>query len=566
MPEPTPRPIRRRRIVALLWTILALVPVSYVAIEAASASRNFPFYDEIDSAVGFVMALDSSQSWPEWLQEFFAVSNEHRMVTSRALFATSYWLTGTVNFHVIGAIGNLFIVATALLLIGAAQGTEQRIRVGVILAFLIFQLENYENFVWSGASIDHFQVVLLVVAAIVAITRGTRTATALAALFSLLATLMLAHGILAWPLCALWLAHQRSRQQLIAWSIVSALGIGLFFAGFSFNPGHQIDTGAGTLPQLAYFWLQLIGAPITLGHREFAAIPGFFLLICIGLLLKRGAFSRQPVPMMTAFFGIGALVLIAYGRLRIEGDVVTSRYMILGTVAWAMVLATLLEHAATAERPYRWLAWATPALVGFNVTAALVFQSPKEAFIEVRDRAATYLIQNGRAGSGISRIHPVPQHAEHVLKTAAARGVYRLPPVSKEVRVPLPHPSTRIITHVDELVMNDRWITIGGWAMIPGRSSKRGDVKVVLEADDRFSAFTTLTLQRPDVARAYGQPRWRLCGFRAVIRRDQLSARNFRVGVLVGGRRAGEYVMTDNLLPLEPASVLRPKEQLATRQ
>jgi len=40
----------------------------------------------------------------------FHSNNEHRMVTSRLMFAASYWLTGTVNFHVIGAIGNLFLV------------------------------------------------------------------------------------------------------------------------------------------------------------------------------------------------------------------------------------------------------------------------------------------------------------------------------------------------------------------------------------------------------------------------------------------------------------------------
>ena len=553
----------RRRFAVAVLVILSVLPVVYVGSEAVSASRNFPFFDEIDSAVDFVLKLGSTEHWRDAAGQFFALSNEHRMLTSRAMFAACYWLTGTLNFHVIGALGNLFIVAACLLLIGSAKFLEARVRMGVVLAFLIFQLEHYENFIWSGASIDHFQVVMLAVASIVLLTRGTSASTLGAGTCAALATFTLVHGALVWPLGAASLAHQRRWKPLLGWCVGAAIVLSGFFWGFAFNPGHHVELTLGTVPEVMYFWLQLIGAPLLLGNRAAGAVPGFLLLVALGLLVRRGALNRHPVQILVACFGAGSLILVAVGRLHIDEHAIASRYLILGALSWAMLIHVLLEETATQQHPFRWLAWMLPALVAFDVTAAFMFQVPKEAFIEVRDRAATYYQQYGRAGTGISRMHPDPARAEQVLAAAGACGVFRLPNVSPQVHLEDPRPSTRIITHVDELVVGERAVTIGGWAMVRGETSKRGHVFVVLKSENGFRTYRALTLQRPDVARAYREPRWRLCGFRAVLARDQLPSGNFHVGVVVDEPGGPEYVMTEDVLSLSPRS--KAHERLATQ-
>ena len=60
-------------------------------------------------------------------------------------------------------------------------------------------------------------------------------------------------------------------------------------------------------------------------------------------------------------------------------------------------------------------------------------------------------------------------------------------------------------------------------------------------------AFST----RPDVAKAYHEPKWRLSGFRAVIERARLPADDYTVGVLIADD-AGQYLMTENQLLLAP--------------
>ena len=186
----------------------------------------------------------------------------------------------------------------------------------------------------------------------------------------------------------------------------------------------------------------------------------------------------------------------------------------------------------------------TPALAAFNVAANAKFAPIAEGYIEVRDRAATSFMQYGVDGRGITRLHPREGHADVLLRVARERGVYELPRVSHFETFPDAQPSTRIITYVDEFVATERAVTIGGWAMIPGVKSERGQVHVLLRSATSDLALTTVTLQRPDVAKAYKQPGWRLSGFRAVIRTRRLPKEDFEVGVLIEHDGGVEYMMT----------------------
>lgn len=556
----------RRRLTVAAWLCVAAIPVAYIATVVMGASRNIVFWDEFDTALDLIIRMNSGAHWDEVLQRFVAVNNEHRMVTSRLMFATSYWLTGTVNFHIIGAIGNLFMVATCAVLVFAMRGTERRVRLGVVLAFLMFQLEHFENFVWSGASIDHFQVVTLAVAAIVALSRGSARGVALAAGLGLTATFTLAHGSLVWPVGAALLAHQRRWRQLGAWVAAGAVALLLFLWGFTFNPGHHVsDMTWASAGVIARYWLALLGAPMAFGHAGFAPFPGLMLLGAFGVLAARGALTREPVAMFGALFAIGALALVAFGRSEIAGAEINSRYMVLGALAWALLLFQLIEALTQPGRPYLVLAGLTPALAAFAITANVKFAPLVEGFVEVRDRAATRFKQYGEDGRGIARLHPRPGHADVLLRIASERGLYTLPILSKRADFPAAAPNPAIQHYVDELIVNDRAITAGGWAMRPGKVSRRGQIYLVLRSPQSTLFFSTVTLQRPDVAAAHKEPDWRLSGFRAVIKRERLPAEDFEVGVLIKDGDRAEFAMTTNRLLLAPGREAR-AERAATAE
>jgi hypothetical protein len=558
MPLPQRKPFSAHSFVLILWIVLAAIPAVYIGAKVIAASRNIVFWDEFDTALALILRIDEGADWRELLQRFFVINNEHRTLTSRLLFAASYWLTGTINFHVIGAIGNLFLVGACAILITAVKSTERRIRLGVILAFLMFQLEHFESFFWSGSSIDHFQVVTLAVGAIAALARKSRPSLILAIALGFLATFTLAHGTLVWPVGVCLLAHQRRWNDLAGWCACGVIVGALFLHGFQFNPAHHVsDIGGRSAGKVFGYWLALLGAPLTLGDAGFAPWPGALLLAGLVLVAARGAMEREPVAMFSALFAVGALGMVAFGRSELAGGDINSRYMVLGALAWALLIFILIEFASRPEHPWRPLVAVLPALAVFNVSANLKFAPLVDGFVEVRDRAATSFMQYGEDGRGILRLHPKDHHAAIILKQAAERGIYRLPTVTHPADFPDARVNPEIITHLDELVVNDLAVTAGGWAMISGRESKRGQIYVVLRSANHTLVFSTVTLQRPDVAKAYGEPGWRLSGFRAVIERARLPAEDFVVGVLIANGDQAEYLMTPNQIHLMPGKPAR---------
>ncbi len=551
MHEPPSFPAFYRRHALRLWTLLALLPVVYIAAQIAFTSRNIVFQDEFDTAIALLLRLQEGAGWADLWDRLFALSNEHRTVTSRLLFALGYWITGTVNFHVVGAIGNAFIFGACVLLLAAVGTRERRVRLGVVLAFLIFQLENFENFFWSGASIDHFQIVLLAVGAFFALARQSRGGTAVAALLATAATFTLAHGIVVWLVGAGLLAWQRRPREFLVWLAAAAGAQALFFHGFAFNPGHRLDgldlSDAG---RIGLYWLTLLGAPPAFGPGPAAPWLGLVLLGGFAWKIARGALHRDPVLVATAAFAVLSLGLIAYGRAETAEGQIASRYLVLATLAWAVLVFLAIDRASRPAAPYRVLLGCLPLLAAFNLAANIRYLPRAEDFVEARDRAALRFKQYGVDGRGQTRLHPQDGHAEKLLGKAQEKGIYRIPPLCPDVRVPDRRPSGRMVTHLDELMTTDHAVSLGGWAMIPGETSGRGEIHVILRSARTERILRAITVQRVDVAQAYDEPRWRLAGFRCVFARSRLPVDDYQVGLLIVKHGRGEYVMTDNWVRL----------------
>jgi hypothetical protein len=284
------------------------------------------------------------------------------------------------------------------------------------------------------------------------------------------------------------------------------------------------------------------------------------LLAGLAWLGWRGAAARFPVVWFSALFALGALAMVALGRAELAGDAVNSRYLVLGALAWAMLLFLVVETTASAERPFRSLVYFVPALVWFNFTANERYAPLAETFVEARDRAATSFLQHGRDDLGRYKLHPREGHAAAILAQAEERGIYRLPRTSHLVSFPEAQSTLGMITYIDEMVVNDRAFTAGGWAMLPRQTSVRGSIYVVLQSATSTRIYSTVTLLRPDVAKAYREPRWRRSGFRAVIPRAELPAEDFTVGVLIDRGDAAEFRLTRHRLDLsqgKPGTVIR---------
>lgn len=546
MSQPTAIPIfRTERSLVLAFIVIGLMPVLYILGHALLISRNVAYWDELDTALLLLLRLDHGATWQEVLGQLFALGNEHRTFTSRLLFATSYWATGTVNFAIIGAIGNLFIVGLCGLLIYHARTTVRRVRMGVLLAFLLFQLEHYENFQWSGASIDHFQVVLLAGASVVGLSLGTRGGWLAAMLFALLATFTLAHGLVTWAIGALVLGTEKRWQRLGIWLAAGAITAGFFFAGFNFNPGHSIGLFAGGgFGRILHYWLALLGAPLALGEDAAEPFLGIVLLILLARAANQGAFTRERIAAPLALWAVGALAVVAVGRADVAHGHVYSRYYVLGALAWALVLFIQFEQNHDPARPYRILVRVLPLLAIFNLLANTQFAHDARSWVICRDNAAEYFARYGRDGMGRFSLHPEPTYASNLLREVEQAGIYRMPRTCVQRWFPHAQVSKDLTYFVDRINVDDQIMSVEGWVARHGKASAPQQIHVILQSKKSHQIFSTIPMERVDVAAAHPNEKWLQSGFRFQRRRWLLPAEDFQIGLLIYSEGRAEFVMT----------------------
>lgn len=531
---------------------LAALPVAFIVLHTLLlVTRNVAYWDEIDTVLDFLLKLKTSATWHDALAQIVSLGNEHRTVTSRLLFAASYWLTGTVNFTFIGIIGNLFLFGAGAILIARAGTTVRKLQLAVILSFLLFQLQHFENFFWSGSSIDHFQIVMLAAATFAALASGTRAGVWLAGITGCLATFTLAHGILVWPVGALALAVERRWRHLAAWSAVAALSLGGFFAGFAFNTGHAIgDLSAAGLGRVAHYWLKLLGAPLALGNDTLAPFLGATFLVLFGTQLRGKILARERIVLPLAVWAVGALLLVAVGRVDVVGGHVHSRYYVLSCLAWALVAFVLLNGWHDSARPYRALFRALPVLIGFNLAANLSSANDARSWTICRNSALENYLYYGRDGMGPFSLHPAPDYTMLITRKVEEQGIYRMPGLCQQRWFPDARLVGDISYFVDRIPVNDTLAAIEGWAGIPGREAKQGQIHVILQSSKSRYIFTTLPVERPDVSLAYPGEKWRHTGFRFQRRRWLLPPEIFQIGLLIQSPRGTEFIMTAHRLDL----------------
>ena len=92
-----------------LLLVVALVPLVFIGWISVLTYRDAPFWDEFSTTLSFLVQLHDSRSWREVVGLFVAADGQHCMVTSRAIFAVIYLLTGKINFIALATIGNLAI-------------------------------------------------------------------------------------------------------------------------------------------------------------------------------------------------------------------------------------------------------------------------------------------------------------------------------------------------------------------------------------------------------------------------------------------------------------------------
>ena len=561
----------------LPWLSVA-APVGFVLTEAAQWIRNIPRWDEFDSVLDFLVALDAGMGAGEMAERLAAVQNEHRMVASRLVFAVSYALTGGVNFAALAWLGNLFLVAAAALLVWRGAEGAARMRLAWIVALAAFQLQQHENFFWGGASIDHFFVVLAAVAALAALLRPGPRWWAAGAGAAGLASFSLTHGFVVWPAGLVLLLAERRRRAAAAWLAAGAGATAWFLRDFAFNPAHGLP-GATEVPATLRYALTIAGSSAALEDLRVAPWLGGLLVAAAAALGRRGFRPGERLAGGVLLWCLGSIALIAWGRAGLAADwvPVASRYLILSSLAWATALwlglGRLLAAAETAppegaragwRRAARWApAGLAAGLAAFNVAASEPHRAAGRVLARMSELPVRSYHRHGTFAHAMAPLYPDAARADALIAEAARRGIYRLPAAEtltlaepRRLALEESEETGDAVYYIEEAAAEPGGTRVRGWAFRPDERRRRGEAAVVFRSEHGLVAYEVLPRLRPDVAKEFARGDASYAGFELRLPPGALPPGTFQVGLCFGHGDGAEYTMTGATVRVPPAGTV----------
>jgi hypothetical protein len=430
-----------------------------------------------------------------------------------------------------------------------------RLRLAAVFALVVFQLQHHESLFWAGSSIDHFLVVLAAVAALGALASRSRWSLVLACVSGFVATFSLAHGILVWPIGAAMLWLERRWRDGGIWAAAGAGSIALFFLGFQFNPGHRLPS-LGEVPGVFEYWLTLAGSSPALGNVTLAPWLGAVLIGATIFIAWQREPGRERLSCAIIAWCLSAMAMIAWGRafLASEYAPITSRYVILSSIAWALLVWLLVERELRRNvRRNWWLGPVLGALVVFNVSANAAHRATGRWFAQHGERAVQAYQRYGSFAQAENPPYPDLPRADALIRQAEERGIFHLP---KNIDPKLcdPDPVQLVdavevddITYfIEEVAEAGSEIRIRGWAFRRDETTTFGNIAVVFRSPTSLLAVEATPCARPDVAEV--QHRWdaTYSGFELRIARDQLPEGEFGIGICFDLGDSPEYMMTSH--------------------
>jgi len=555
------------RLATLAYVACAAAPLAFLTVQVATWIRNVPNWDEFDTVLAFLLKISEGGGWNEFVHQCLAVNNEHRMLASRLIFAACYWLSGGIDFAVLAVIGNLFLAGAFGVLLAREQSGPARLRLAAVFGLAVFHLQHHESLFWAGSSIDHFFVVLVAVTAFGALAAGSRGGLLVAAAAAFLASYSLAHGLLVWPVGLVLLALQRRRRAAWAWSAAGAVTLATFFAGFALNPGHPMP-GISDLLAVAVYALRLVGSSAAIGDHALAPWLGGLFLVGAGFAAMRGATSREGFAFAIIGWCVAAMAMIAWGRALLSNEwaPVASRYVILSSVAWGLLIWLLLERLLTRQPRVAW--WPAPilgALASFNLAANLTEENSGRIFAAAAENTVWEWREHGTFAHALVAPYPDPERADALIRATGERGIYRLPqtalPFARPRPVPVGEPAeiSNASYFIEDVVIDLVEIRVRGWAFRPNETTRRGEISVVFRADDQLLAYEATPQFRPDVAKAFSRWDAIYAGFELRLKRARLPQGELGVGIGFDLDVSPEFMMTAH-------TVQNRSRQIATSQ
>ena len=187
--------MERQNLLGRVMTASMLIaPVLVLVSVVLAIARDIPFWDDFEAAFKFLCL-----STPDKLRHLLDFHNEHRIAIPRMIYWAITAIKGHIDFRTAIICGDCLLIAYLVLL-----GRQFAKHVGIVafipFIWLLTDMANYENFLWSLTAMQSQGVMLFVLASLLLFERRERNICLVGSLASAAAaSLTSASGVIVWP-------------------------------------------------------------------------------------------------------------------------------------------------------------------------------------------------------------------------------------------------------------------------------------------------------------------------------------------------------------------------------
>lgn len=315
---------RRLRPMTLIAAFLVVLPAVIFYSILFRKAVNIPDVDDYGTPLEFLNRLAVLPDLSSKVSYFLSAQhNEYKLFFEHALIWIEVGTFGHVDFRLLCAIGNGFVLLLAILLwkmfLPGYKDITSRLLFFIPVSWLIFQLQYVELLDWAMPSLQHLPSLFFSLSAIYFLMRTTQKAYYCALVCLVLAICSSGNAMLMIPIGALILARRNKYARIASWLIVSAGCVAAYAYHYNFmsqsSNHHSVFWVVAHARPLSV--LVFIGNATSVPVEWRLLVPSVLLCPILGLalcvlfvaMMRRRYFHRNPLVGYCVLF----LLLTALG-------------------------------------------------------------------------------------------------------------------------------------------------------------------------------------------------------------------------------------------------------------
>ncbi|MDR0732897.1 MAG: DUF2029 domain-containing protein [Dysgonamonadaceae bacterium] len=525
----------------IYWALGVLFLVIYYGIIYQNTS-NIPRWDDFDAFFKFVCDYIDSPTFGEKLALIFEPHGLHRIVFTRLLALSNYYIISSININALIVIGNLFMLGIGAMFFVFLRQRKDAGIFALMIVLLLFNGQNFETNTWAMAGLANVGTLLLSMLSVYFVMQPTKAGFVAGIVLSVITVFSNGNGMCLFPAVLFSFLLQKRKKELLWFAGIVGVAIICYFLNFNWESGSERSLRIDTLVMGFFYFL---GGNAWLPSVKFIALLwGLFIFATYVWAIVGGFYRKNPVWFTSFTFMLLTAAMVVLNR-SVE-EIAPLRYRIYCCMGTILTVMFYFENRDVLHLT-RWFKFLVPPIMLFSLSCSLLYLDKCEKFSEYK-KVTAYNWQRDRSG-----LCPNNHGMEEILQRAEDMNIYKMPVLPLKaleskatVEQNWQNRNSKIVYNIDFLEDNNEYILIKGWAYTDEMEMDFTDIFLWLINKEQSEIRTVNGSGYNIKAVPYSERRYDLavsdltvvenCGFFAAIPKTALLSGDYKLGIEIQKR------------------------------